>query len=175
MELESLSKESLVALILKLVESDAVSLQDLEQVIVQSPTPEMMQMTDMLHSTLCIADHETECLYYQEENMDGTWVRPAHAKWLRVMSNVSVTYKVSNSHIATMSQIISNATATLIDRFKDRRQLNLGYQLARQVFTDLIDENLPMLQDIIENPIPVKSLSSSEIVVVDSAPSHQMD
>lgn len=96
MELSNISGEQLKAALELLVEEQSISEDIVKEAIKRCPTPELKRCTDVVHGLLCKLDHDTECMYYSEEQKDQAWTRADHQEWLGRTQQIMAEAKLSN-------------------------------------------------------------------------------
>lgn len=80
--MDSISGDQAKAVLDLLLGEDVLDEDTLEDAVKRCPTPELKRCTDILHALLCKDDHDTVCMYYQEEQKDQCWAATYHQDWL---------------------------------------------------------------------------------------------
>lgn len=98
--IKELSPRTAKKILETLIVEGRVDSDEVLRAIIESPSPEMQRMVDIMHDFLCMTEHgdpkdlgkkfkkKKLCFYPVEENLEGVWSHPFHKKWLSITLSV---------------------------------------------------------------------------------------
>jgi hypothetical protein len=86
--IDSLSEDSVKAILHQLLEEERVTEQDLLTYLQLNPTNEMKRITDFVHLMFCVQNHEHQCMYDVEGSEPACWSMQTHQLWLRIATTL---------------------------------------------------------------------------------------
>jgi hypothetical protein len=113
MDISKLSADNLRCVCDFLLEEKLVTSDQILQIISSRPTNEMKRTVDYVHSCLCHDDHDEDCNYLAEEQLEDCWAKPDHRRWLTETSSLMQKYNFSteNEIKESLRRIIAIVTA----------------------------------------------------------------
>jgi len=61
---------------------------DIIEAVVARPSNILKRTTDIVHTFCCTLDHTDACQYYEEEELEDTWVSWRHIQWLDIVMDL---------------------------------------------------------------------------------------
>lgn len=100
-------------------------------------------MIDLFHLTFCLQNHDTECPWYQEEQLEGdAWTKPAHTDWQAYMTKFEDKFAKPlgrEPNPALIRETFANVNR-LIDKTEDSVLTLLQLVTRRRLFWSYVSE-----------------------------------
>ena len=82
MKLDNITEEQLRKMITGMIDDRTLSEKVVKDKLSMYVSEDMKKACMLLHTIMCKADHNEECDWHKEANLDETWTRPSHKTWL---------------------------------------------------------------------------------------------
>lgn len=101
------------AILQKLKEQGRITEEDIQGANLCYMNTDRQHFVDVFHAMFCTRDHDTEkCWWYTEEQMDNTWQRDSHAKWVSAAIGVIIDLNITWEGFRAILVAIESVTAS---------------------------------------------------------------
>lgn len=115
MNIDILSNEQVRNVLKEAIKDGAIDEDRVDQMVVVSPSDETKMLVDAAHLLFCSENHDTKCLYYQEEQLptEEIFSKIHHMLWMQNVMHLMGLTKAKT--IGEMTRLVRKVTSSLAE------------------------------------------------------------